>query len=99
MTRLELAASTTPNWKNLEIFPVIVDYFMLAYTVSIEYHKSVVGVILEAAVGCRGYVTRCIVVEGLGRYHQVVAEFLDRSRSYSAEIIISITHFGRICKH
>ena len=30
VTTLELAASTTPNWKNLEIFPVIVDYFTLS---------------------------------------------------------------------
>ena len=30
VTRLELAASTTPNWKKLEIFPVIVDYFTLS---------------------------------------------------------------------
>ena len=27
-----------------------------------------------------------------------IAELLDSSCSYSAEIIISITHFGRICK-
>ena len=28
--RLELAASTTPKWKNLVIFAVIVDYFMIS---------------------------------------------------------------------
>ena len=30
VTRLELAASTTPNWKNMEISPAIVDYSMLS---------------------------------------------------------------------
>ena len=41
----------------------------------------------------------CFPVEGLGRYHRVIAEFLDSSRSDLAETIISITHFGRICKY
>ena len=45
-----------------------------------------------------GNVACGIVGEGLGRYHRVIAELLDSSRSDSAEIIISITHFGRICK-
>ena len=72
---------------------------IIAYGVAIERDQTVVGVILEAAVGGRGYVTCCIVVEGLGRYHRVIAELLDSSRSDSAEIIISITHFGRICKY
>ena len=72
---------------------------VVAYSVAIEAYQAVVGVILEAAIGCRGYVTCCIVVEGLGRYNRVIAELLDSSRSDSAEIIISITHFGRICKH
>ena len=72
---------------------------VITYSISVERDQTVVGVILEAAVGCRGYVARCIVVEGLGRYHRVIAELLDSSRSDSAEIIISITHFGRICKY
>jgi hypothetical protein len=53
---------------------------------------------LETAVGRRGYVACCIVVEGYGRKHRVVTELLDSSRSYSVETIISITHFVRICK-
>ena len=72
---------------------------VIAYGVAIERDQTVVGVILEAAIGCRGYVAGYIVVEGLGRYHRVIAELLDSSRSDSAEIIISITHFGRICKY
>ena len=71
---------------------------VIAYRISVERDQTVVGVILEAAIGCRGYVTCCIVVEGLGRYHRVIAELLDSSRSDPAETIISITHFGRICK-
>ena len=69
------------------------------YGVTIERDQTVVGVILEAAIGCRGYVACCIVVEGLGRYHRVIAELLDSSRSDPAEIIISITQSGRICKY
>ena len=72
---------------------------VVAYSVTVVRDQMVVGVIPEAAVRCRGYVTRRIVVEGLGRYHRVIAELLDSSRSDSAEIIISITHFGRICKY
>ena len=72
---------------------------VIAYSISVERDQTVVGVILEAAIGCRGYVACCIIVEGLGRYHRVIAELLDSSRSDSAEIIISITHFGRICKY
>ena len=72
---------------------------VIAYGVAVERDQTVVGVILEAAIGCRGYVACCIVVEGFGRYNRVIAELLDSSRSDSAEIIISITHFGRICKY
>ena len=35
----------------------------------------------------------------LGRYHRVVAELLDSSRGYSAELIISISHLTTICKY
>ena len=66
---------------------------IIAYGVAIERDQTVVGVILEATVGCRGYVTCCIVVEGLGRHNRVIAELLDSSRSDPAEIIISIAHF------
>ena len=38
MTRLELAASTTPKWKNPVIFAVIVDYFN--YEDEYEYEES-----------------------------------------------------------
>ena len=72
---------------------------VIGYSVAVKYNKSVIGVILEAAVGSVGDVSCCIVVEGFGRNHRVIAELLDSSRSYSAEIIISITHFGRICKY
>ena len=71
---------------------------VIAYGVAIERDQTVVGVILEATVGCRGYIACCIVVEGLGRYNRVIAELLDSSRSDPAETIISITHFCRICK-
>ena len=71
---------------------------VIAYGIAVERDQTVVGVIPEATIGCRGYVACCIVVEGLGRYHRVIAELLDSSRSDPAETIISITHFGRICK-
>ena len=70
---------------------------VIAHGVAVERDQTVVGVILEAAIGCRGYVTCCIVVEGLGRDHRVITELLDSPCCNSAEIIISITHFGRIC--
>ena len=72
---------------------------VIAYGVAVERDQTVVGVILEAAIGGYGYVACCIVVEGLGRYHRVIAELLDSSRSNPAETIISITQFGRSCKH
>ena len=72
---------------------------VIAYRIAVERDQTVVGVILEAAVGCRGYVACCIVVEGLGRYNRVIAELLDSSRSDPAEIIISITHLGRLCQY
>ena len=64
------------------------------YGVAAPRNQTVVGVILEAAVGGRGYVACCIVVESFCRNDRVIAEFLDSPCSNSAEIIISITHFG-----
>ena len=61
---------------------------VITYSISVERDQPVVGIIPEAAVRCRGYITCCIVVEGLGRYHRVIAELLDSSRSDSTEIII-----------
>ena len=71
----------------------------IAYGVAIERDQRVIGVIEKAGVGRVGNVACGIVGEGLGRYHRVIAEFLDSSRSDLAETIISITHFGRICKY
>ena len=53
----------------------------------------------KCTVGSRCYVARCVIVEGLGRDNCAITNTLDSSRSDSAEIIISITHFGRICKY
>ena len=72
---------------------------VVAYGISVKYRQTVVDIVSKAAVRRIGDIARCIVVEGLGRYNRVITELLDRSRSYSAEIIISITHFGTICKY
>ena len=72
---------------------------VIAYGVAVERDQTVVGVILEAAIRCRGYVTCCIVVEVLGRNNRVIAELLDSPCSNSAEAIIGITHLGRICMY
>ena len=55
---------------------------IIRYGVSIEHHKSVVGVILEVAVGSRDYVTCYIVAERFGRNDRIVAEALYGSHSY-----------------
>ena len=57
---------------------------VIAYGVAVEYGQTVVGIILEATLRSIGNVARCIVVECLGRNDGVIAELLDRSRSYSA---------------
>ena len=72
---------------------------VIAYGVAVERDQTVVGVILEVAVRCGGYVTRRVITERFGGNDRVIAELLDSSRSHSAETIISITHFGRICKY
>ena len=46
------------------------------------------------AVLGRGYVACRDIAECFGRNHRIAAELFDSSRSDSAEIIISITHFG-----
>lgn len=71
---------------------------VIAYGVAVERDQAVIRVILEAAVGGRGYVACCIVVKGLCRNDRVITELLDSPCSNSAETIISITHLGRICK-
>ena len=40
---------------------------VIAYGIAVERDQTVVGIIKEAAVGRRGYVTRCIVSECFGR--------------------------------
>lgn len=72
---------------------------IIAYGVAVERDQAVIRVILEAAVGGRGYVACCIVVKGLCRNDRVITELLDSPCSNSAEAIISITHLGRICKY
>ncbi len=67
--------------------------------VVIEEYKSVICVILEAAVGCIGHITCSIVGVILGGDHTIVCKALDNSRCYATEAIISIAHFGRICKY
>ena len=71
---------------------------VVAYRISFEDNQPVVGVIAEAAVGRIGNVTRRIVVEGLGRNHRIVAKALYGSCGHSIQVIISIAHFGTICK-
>ena len=65
---------------------------------AVKAGQAVIGVILEAAIGCRGYVARCVVAERLRRNHGIITQLLHRSRSDSVQAIISITHFGGICK-
>jgi len=73
---------------------------VIAYGVTVERDQTVVGVIDKCRIiVCTRNIARRIVVEGLGRYNRIVAELLDSSRSDSAEIIISITQFGRIGKY
>lgn len=50
---------------------------VIAYGVAVERDQTVIRVILEAAVGGRGYVTCCIVVKGLCRNDRVITELLD----------------------
>ena len=59
------------------------------YGVAAPRNQTVVGIILEATVGCRGYVTCCIVVEVLGRNNRVITELLDSPCSNSAEMVLS----------
>ena len=66
---------------------------------AVKAGQAVIGVILEAAIGRRGYVTRCVVAEHLRRNHGIITQLLHRSRSDSVQAIISITQFGGICKH
>ena len=72
---------------------------IVAYSVAVKRDQTVIRIVCKTTVRCIGYVTRRIVAEGLGRYHRVIDELLDSSRSDPAEIIISITYLGRICKY
>ena len=72
---------------------------VIRYCITVIRGKSIVCIINKARISRSACNITCgIVVEGFGRYHRVVAELLDSSRSDPAETIISITHFGRICK-
>lgn len=72
---------------------------IIGYAVSVERDQTVIRIVLEAAIGSRGYIARSVIAEDFGRDHRIIAEFLDHPRSYSAETIISITHFGGVCKY
>ena len=67
--------------------------------VTVEYNKSVVGVILETAVRCVGQVACGVVGVGFRGNHTVIRKVLHSSRCYAVQAIISITQFGRICKY
>ncbi len=72
---------------------------VIAYRIAVERDQAVVRIIPEAAVGGRGYVDCCIIAEDFGRNYGIITGLLDSPLSYSAEIIIRVAHFGRICKH
>ena len=56
---------------------------------------QLVGIVCE---GIRN-ITRRIVSKGFGGNNRVVADLLDGSCRYSGKAIISIAHFGRVCKY
>ena len=67
------------------------------YGVAAPRNQTVVGVILEATVGCRGYVACCIV----GKHflcQNIVVRILDGSLDDTIQAIITITEFGAFVK-
>ena len=70
---------------------------VVTYRIAVERDQTVVGVILEAAVWRRGYVARRVISKRFLRENNVAYVF-GRSLGYTVHTIISITHFGRICK-
>ena len=72
---------------------------VVADSVAVKTCQTVVGVILEAAVRSTCNITRRVIAEGLGGNDRIIGKIFDRSRRDSAQVIISITQFGRIFKY
>ena len=70
---------------------------VVAYAVSVKHYQPVVCIVCKAAVGCIGNIACCIIAEGFFRQDRI-AQVLYSTFGYTAKAIISITHFGRICK-
>ncbi len=71
---------------------------VVAHSSSVERDQTVIGVIIEAAIGSIDNITCRVIAELLGGNDRIVTRILDYSRSNSAETVISITHLGRIFK-
>ena len=71
---------------------------IIADRAAVEHNKSVVGVVLEAAVRRIGNVACRVVREALGRDDTIAVQTLDCSCRYATQAIISITDFGSIYK-
>ena len=70
---------------------------IVRYGIAVKYNQSVVCVVNKATLRRIGNITGSIVGKGLlGK--NVAAQILGRSLGHTAEIIISTTYFGRICK-
>jgi len=52
---------------------------IIAYGVTVERDQAIVGVMLEAAVGRRGYVAHRVIVEGLGGDNRIITQALNSS--------------------
>ena len=65
---------------------------------SVEYNEPIVSIILERAVLCTRDISCRVIAECLRGNNAIVNKTLYSSARHSAQVIISIAHFGRICK-
>ena len=70
---------------------------VVAYAVSVKHYQPVACIVCKATVRRIGNIACRIIAEGFFRQDRI-AQVLCSTFGYTAKAIISITHFGRICK-
>ena len=70
---------------------------IIGNALTVEIRQLVVGAVGKASIGRIGDIARRVVAEALLRENNVI-QILDGSLGNAVQVIISITHLGRICK-
>lgn len=92
------SVSTQEVWAICLLFNFGLGFSQILYKLFTQFYQSVVCIVCKAAVRCIGNIACCIIAEGFFRQDRI-AQVLYSTFGYTAKTIISITHFGQICKY